>query len=57
MKKYFKPEQKLGLIEELVFNHSYDDDVDLIGRDGVSIEFVHLIGGVLMILSLALVSL
>jgi len=40
--KYFERDEKLGFFEELVYDHKLDEDVMLITRAGVSIEFVRL---------------
>jgi hypothetical protein len=40
--KYFDRDEKLGFFEELVYDHKLDEDVMLITRAGVSIEFVRL---------------
>ena len=43
-------------INNLVFDYKYDYDTDRMVRDGVSTTFVTFIGGIITILSLAIVA-
>ena len=45
MERAFKREEDISLIEEVLFNHEYDEDIDLFVRTGFSNVFYMLIVG------------
>ena len=50
--RVFPIDEKMNLLEEVIFNHRYDRDIDMMVRDGISLEAISF--GVLLVIIILL---